>query len=494
MISKKLKDTNFILCFSVIAILIFRLILTFAIPLLDKTEARYAEIARLMYETKDWIVVQIDYGFPFWAKPPLSTWLSAGSFEIFGANEFSARFPSYLLSVLLLFIAGKLAKKEGKSFYLPGFILLTMPEFLIHTGVVSTDSALFVCITIMMLSFWKVVNNTEKTIWNYLFFIALGLGFLAKGPLIMVLTFPPLFVWCLLDLNRFKAVFSRLPIILGILIVVAIALPWYYLIEQKSPGFTNYFFVGEHYKRFLVPGWNGDLYGNPKYVPMGIVWVYMIAFAFPWFPIVVYKLWRNRTTILKNPWVSFLVLWLLWLPFFFTFSKNILHTYILPTTFPMMLLMVHYWNEFDSKKTLIRIGLFFPTAIFVIASVALLLPKDLFTKLSGYPDVSYIMNSDKYLLEKLKVNTENKQIPLYYFVKVENDSVVNKQKNYSGEFYSNGKEQVLINQKEVDSVLSLNKKLFFVIPTRKLEQVSNESLEKMNLIDHNNNTSVFESK
>ncbi|HQK41061.1 MAG TPA: glycosyltransferase family 39 protein, partial [Flavobacterium alvei] len=73
-------------------------------------------------------------------------------------------------------------------------------------------------------------------------------------------------------------------------------------------------------------------------------------------------------------------------------------------------------------------------------------------------------------------------------------SVVNKQKNYSGEFYSNGKEQVLINQKEVDSVLSLNKKLFFVIPTRKLEQVSKESLEKMNLIDHNNNTSVFESK
>ena len=52
----------------------FRFILTGAIPLLDKTEARYAEIARLMYRTKEWAVLQIDYGIPFWAKPPLSTW------------------------------------------------------------------------------------------------------------------------------------------------------------------------------------------------------------------------------------------------------------------------------------------------------------------------------------------------------------------------------------------------------------------------------------
>ena len=67
MFSKNFKDNNFVLFFSVLAILIFRLVLTFAIPLLDKTEARYAEISRLMYETKEWIVVQIDYGFPFWA-------------------------------------------------------------------------------------------------------------------------------------------------------------------------------------------------------------------------------------------------------------------------------------------------------------------------------------------------------------------------------------------------------------------------------------------
>ena len=104
MISEKLKNNPKILSISVIVLLIFRLLLTVTIPLLDKTEARYAEISRIMQETKQWIVLQIDYDFPFWAKPPLSTWLSAGSFELFGINEFAARFPSFLLSVILIII------------------------------------------------------------------------------------------------------------------------------------------------------------------------------------------------------------------------------------------------------------------------------------------------------------------------------------------------------------------------------------------------------
>ncbi|NDP28645.1 MAG: phospholipid carrier-dependent glycosyltransferase, partial [Flavobacterium sp.] len=150
MISEKLKNNSFILSISVILIALFRLLLTAIIPLLDKTEARYAEISRIMQETNQWVVLQTDYGVPFWAKPPLSSWLSAGSFAIFGVNEFAARFPSFLLSIILLIITGKMAKKSGVSFYLPGFILLTMPEFLIHTGVVSTDTALEFCVAIMM--------------------------------------------------------------------------------------------------------------------------------------------------------------------------------------------------------------------------------------------------------------------------------------------------------------------------------------------------------
>jgi 4-amino-4-deoxy-L-arabinose transferase-like glycosyltransferase len=473
MISEKLKNNSKILSISVILILIFRLLLTITVPLLDKTEARYAEIARIMQETNQWVVLQIDYGVPFWAKPPLSTWLSAASFELFGVNEFSSRFPSFLLSVILIIIAGKMVKKEGVSFYLPGFILLTMPEFLIHTGVVSTDTSLEFCIVIMMISFWKTMQSETKTYWNYLFFIGLGLGFLSKGPLITVLTFPPLFIWCCLDVKRFKTIFSKFSILPGILITAIIAIPWYYYAEKETPGFLDYFIIGEHYKRFVEPGWKGDLYGSGHSQPKGMIWVFMFAFAFPWIQIVLYKLWKNRATIFKNSWVSFLVLWAFWTPLFFTISSNILHTYVLPSAMPIMFLVVFFWEEFTRKKLLISVALFFPVVVF-IAYVGWFA--------TGKWD--YQMNSDKYMLRDLKVTTENKEIPIYYW----------KSKNYSGQFYTNGKAQVVKTEIQLDSVQTLNKKLFFVIPTEEEKEISKKVLDKMTLTQSNYKTSIFVTK
>ena len=473
MISEKLKNNSYILYISVIILVLFRLLLTATIPLLDKTEARYAEIARIMHETNQWIVLQIDYGVPFWAKPPLSSWLSAGSFAVFGVNEFAARFPSFLLSIILIIIAGKMAKKEGVSFYLPGFILLTMPEFLIHTGVVSTDTALEFCVSIMMISFWKTMKSETKTYWNYVFFVALGFGLLAKGPLIVVLTFPPLFLWCCLDLKRFRELFSKFSIVLGILITAIIAVPWYYFCEQQSPGFFDYFIVGEHYKRFVEPGWKGDLYGSGHSQPKGMIWVYMIAFVFPWIQIVLYKLWKNRTSIFKNRWISFLLLWAFWTPLFFTISSNILHTYVLPSAMPIMFLMVYFWEDFTRKKRLISVALFFPAVVF-IAYFGLFVTGQLDCK----------MNSDKYLLRNLKVTTENKEIPIYYW----------KGKNYSGQFYTNGKAQVVKTELQLDSVQTLNKKLFFVIPTDRKKEISKKILDKMTLIQNNYKTSIYTTK
>jgi|LakMenE18May11ns_1017448.scaffolds.fasta_scaffold9913543_2 4-amino-4-deoxy-L-arabinose transferase-like glycosyltransferase len=473
MISEKLKNNSFVLYVSVILIAVFRLLLTATIPLLDKTESRYAEIARIMQETNQWIVLQIDYGVPFWAKPPLSTWLTAGSFVVFGINEFAARFPSFILSIILIIIVGKMAKKNGASFYLPGFILLTMPEFLLHTGVVSTDTTLEFCVTIMMISFWQTMKSEGKTYWNYLFFVALALGFLAKGPLIMVLTFPPLFLWCCLDFNRFRELFSKFSIVIGLLITAIISVPWYYFAEQQSPGFLDYFIVGEHYKRFVEPGWKGDLYGSGHSQPKGMIWVLLIAFAFPWIQIVLYKLWKTKATILKNEWTSFLILWAFWTPLFFTISSNILHTYLLPTTIPIMFLIVYWWEDLTKKKVVIRTALFFPVVVFIA-----------YFGFFATGQLDYKMNSDKYLLENLKVKTENKEIPLYYW----------KDKNYSGQFYSNGKAQVVKNEAQLDSVLSLDKQLFFVIPTKKKDEISSKYLDKMTLAESNYKTSIFRTK
>jgi 4-amino-4-deoxy-L-arabinose transferase-like glycosyltransferase len=466
---KKDKNTSFYLFISVIVIAVFRLILTAAIPLLDKTESRYGEIARIMYETKNWVVLQIDYGIPFWAKPPLSTWLSALSFEIFGVSEFAVRFPSFLLAVILLIVLGKLAKKADVSFYLPAFILLTMPEFLIHTGVVSTDSALAFSIALIMISFWKAMQHEKYTFWNYLFFIAMGLGFLAKGPIILVLTVPPIFLWILLQKVSLKTVYLKLPWFTGILITAVISIPWYILAENRSPGFLDYFIVGEHFNRFLVPGWQGDLYGSGHSQPLGMIWVFLLAFAFPWIQIVLFKIWKERKTIFKDNYVSYLVFWLFWTPLFFTISKNILHTYILPVTIPIALLMVHWWKNYEKKKTMLAVGSIFP-------AVAILL----FFGAFATGKLGFYMNSDKYLIENQQIDF-NKNEALYYW----------KGKSYSGQFYSNGKAKTVANTKELDSVMGITGKSYFVVTNKKIKDIPSEYKAQMKLLDSNFKSSIY---
>jgi hypothetical protein len=204
-----------------------------------------------------------------------------------------------------------------------------------------------------------------------------------------------------------------------------------------------------------------------------MIWLYLIAFVFPWIQMVLYKLWKNRTSVFKNSWVSFLLLWAFWTPIFFTISSNILHTYVLPSAMPIMFLVVYFWDEFTRKKLIISIALFFPVVVF-IAYFGLFATGKLDDK----------MNSDKYLLENLKVTTENKEIPIYYW----------KVKNYSGQFYTNGKAQVVKTEMQLDSAQTLNKKIFFVIPTKQEQEISKKQLDKMTLTQSNYKTSIFVTK
>jgi hypothetical protein len=186
-----------------------------------------------------------------------------------------------------------------------------------------------------------------------------------------------------------------------------------------------------------------------------------------------YKLWKNKSTVLKNNWVSFLIAWAFWTPIFFTISSNILHTYLLPSAMPIMFLVVYYWEEFTRKKLLINVALFFPAVVF-IAYFALFATGKLDNQ----------MNSDKYLLRDIKATTENKEIPIYYW----------KDKHYSGQFYSNGKAQVVKTEKQLDSVQRLNKKLFFVIQKKEEKEISKKQLDKMTLTQSNFKTSIFVTK
>ncbi|MEC7173718.1 MAG: glycosyltransferase family 39 protein [Bacteroidota bacterium] len=363
-LTKKIKK-DFRSLYGLIFILLagLRLFFNALIPLTDKTEARYGEVARLMAETGNWIVPQIDYGIPFWAKPPLSSWLSAGSISLFGDSEFGLRLPYWIVAVLIAFLMIPYGHQKKINGLIPGIILFTLPEFFLHAGVLSTDMMLSFSVAITMIGFWEFLHSEKNIIPGLLFFGGIGLGLLAKGPIIGVLSFPPLLIWCILHRISFKRIF-KMPWLWGVILALLIALPWYLLMEKKSPGFINYFLFGEHFLRFIDSSWSGDKYGFPKQQPLGIIWTFLFVGTLPWFFILFGQLKQGFRKIWNNPWQLFLWLWILWTPFFFTFSKSLIHTYTLPVMIPIALLITHNWPTYKRKKTTLLVALALPILLF----------------------------------------------------------------------------------------------------------------------------------
>src|SRR5436189_5604187 len=80
-----------------------------AVHLFDWDEINFAESAREMITSGNYARVQIDYQ-PFWEKPPLFFWLQAASMQVFGINEFAARFTDAVIGIVTLltfFFIGK---------------------------------------------------------------------------------------------------------------------------------------------------------------------------------------------------------------------------------------------------------------------------------------------------------------------------------------------------------------------------------------------------
>ena len=124
-----------------IAALLIRLLSLGTYPLMDTTEARYGEMARLMVETGNWLTPQFDYGVPFWGKPPLFTWMSASGIELLGVNEFAVRTPHWLAGVLVIVLMAWFARRQGYDALVTALVLATCGLFSIAAGAVTRSAA-----------------------------------------------------------------------------------------------------------------------------------------------------------------------------------------------------------------------------------------------------------------------------------------------------------------------------------------------------------------
>lgn len=306
-------------------------------PLMDTTEARYAEIARRMAELGDWVTPWIGEGVPFWGKPPLSFWMTATSFETLGVGAFAARLPHWLCAVAIAWLVWRWANRRSRREAVYALALTASSALFFATaGSVMTDMAFALGLALAMRGFWLGLHETgsRRLREQALFFLGIALGLLAKGPLALVLAGVPIAAWAIASGNCRRAL-GGMPWVTGALSVLVVALPWYVYAELRTPGFLEYFLVGEHWNRFLEPGWSGDLYGHSHAFARGTIWLFALLAFMPWtvlLPAAAWR-WRNAAAPAKPEdrlLSSYLACWALAPCVLFTLSGNILWTYFLP--------------------------------------------------------------------------------------------------------------------------------------------------------------------
>ena len=415
---------------------------------MDQTEARYSEIARLMQETGEWIVLQIEYNVPFWAKPPLSTWAAALSMKLLGVHEFAVRLPYFLVCVFIAFWIGRYRNSNDTPYWLPGCILMTLPEFYLHAGVVSTDVFLMLSIVLVMLSFWEAMQPKAHKKWGYLFFFGMGLGVLAKGPIVGILTLPPLLFW-IWKTKQWKKAFQTAPWIRGILLFLITGIPWFVIAEIRSPGFIDYFIVGEHFNRYFNSEWAGDKYGFPKQQPLGIIWVFFAAFTLPWFVAGIQLVRKQWKKTINHPWSLFLLAWMLWPLIFFTVSKSLIHPYTLTSMVPFALWIANGWSHIKRPHRYMIFGAVLPLILLGVFA-------------SGTVNKVFNDNSDKLLIAATDRKT----------------CLSLNHKSYSSQFYSQGKIQK-IDSSELNEWVATEKEFYLLVRHKDTTKVVIKNLEKI---------------
>lgn len=402
-------------------ILLARLLSLGIYPLMDTTEARYGEMARKMVETGYWLQPQFEYGVPFWGKPPLSFWGSAATMLLCGINEFGARLAPYLATcgIGLCFLLWPFSQSRKEQSVAAIIVLFISAMGFVSAGAVMTDAFLAFGTTLTMVSFYRAMTDeAPRRIWGYLFFIGLVIGLLSKGPLALVVCGLPVFFWVLWQ-KQWVQLWKLIPWISGTLLMLLLTVPWYIAAEQATPGFLRYFIIGEHIERFLVKGWEGDLYGAGHSRAIGTIWLYALEMFLPWVLLLPFIM-RRKVQAFPKAETAFLWCWALSTPLFFTMARNILPAYILPAVPAFCILLVRrLWALRESEGRDYR--------SFVFTALPMLLLISLFAFGNGF-------NYVKYRCQDKLLTHWDQQSPIYY---------VDNKVPYSAQFYSTGKAQIL---------------------------------------------------
>ncbi|PRH46033.1 glycosyltransferase family 39 protein [Burkholderia multivorans] len=340
--------------------------------LIPSDEGRYAEMAREMFVTGDWITPRYN-GYKYFEKPPLQTWLNALTFAWFGIGEWQARLYTALASFAGVLLVGFTGARlfNPLSGFLAAVVLASSPYWNLmgHFNALDMGLAFWMALSLCALLLAQRPGLRPAAVrgWMWLCWAAMAFAVLSKGLVGVILPGAVLVLYTLIA--RDWALWKRLYLVSGLVLFFAIAAPWFVLVQQRNPEFFNFFFIVQQFRRYLTPEQNrpGPFY---YFVP-----VLLVGFL-PWLSVA----WQSVRHALRMPRqpngfspMLVLLIWSAFIFLFFSASHSKLISYVLPVAPALALIIGAYLPLLGAdrfRRHLLGYLVFFVAAAFGIIFLA----------------------------------------------------------------------------------------------------------------------------
>jgi 4-amino-4-deoxy-L-arabinose transferase-like glycosyltransferase len=307
--------------------------------LIHPDEGRYAEIPREMVASGDWLTPRLD-GIKYFEKPALQYWLTASAYETFGIRQWTARlWPALAGFAGVLFIGYVGFQLGGQRLGLYSAAALGgCVWYVLNAHILTLDSGLTFWMSVgfgaLLMAQQDAVTQRGQRVLMLVAWSALALAVLSKGLIGVVLPGAALFVYSLL--TRDWAVWRRLHLVPGLVLFALIAAPWFIAVSLSNPEFFHFFFIHEHFERFLTNEHHRE----------GAWWYFVPIFAvgiLPWLMVFAWtarRMWSNAIVGGNGfSWQRYALVWSAFIFVFFSASSSKLPSYILPI-FPALALPI----------------------------------------------------------------------------------------------------------------------------------------------------------